>query len=468
MGDTKNFKRGKDHHNPVNTPLPEEYIVLVGGPTNTFNGYTYLDREQRKYLPVPHPGNLANLKSYIENYNGEHPATHDRYWANFLDPAMRLFTQGFAKPRPGDIVTIIVYLKPYLLRQATDWEASPYNQLLHRNSPAVRYTPEFDPYVQQGLIPPGPPLPDAPPEGPRTAFSFPSQPRAIVHNHRDAEREEVINHHILMRTTLGNTGELIRRPENGHHYQDYIHDIPRKIVFGPMLLGEPRLPNVLVRLLLINDQATFEIYLATGTFEGQHWIHPFDKHSEEDMGSGARVNEQGSFYDQALGVTDRSWAHRWRKVLATHAKTPNVNRAKIKVKRFDYFGHAGRTGFWMIFGWGNKKGEHPTDLKYGEFWRSGEGFPARGSKVFSRDASAWLWGCSLGGYYGPHLTDHFKKVTAAEVLTDFSGILSSPSAMPVPVRGEPWMEYDKKSPRPAPPPPAPPPPPPPPPEPPAQ
>lgn len=448
MGETKNFKRGKEHHNPVNTPLPDEYIVLVGGPTNTFNGYTYLDTAKNEYLPVPHPKNLKNLKSYIRRYNGAHPVTHDLYWANFLDPAVRLFSLGLAKPKPGDIVTIIVYLKPYLWRQSADWDASPYNLLLHRDSPWVRHKADFDPYVQQGLVPPGPPLPD-PPSGPRNALSQPAPPRAIVPNERDAEREEVINHHILMQTTTGNTGEVIKRPENGHHYQDYIHDIPKKIIYGPMLGGEPRLPNVLVRLLLINDQATFQNYVTTGAFPGEHWIHMLDKHSEADMGSGARVNEKGAFYDQALGVTDRSWAHRWRKIFATHAKTPGVNRQKIKVKRFDYFGHSGRTGFWTIFGWGNKKGENPRDLKHGEYWRSGEGFPAPGAKVFARDASAWLWGCSLGAYYAPRLTDHFKKVTASEALTDFSGILSSPSAMPVPVRGEPWKEYDKKSPRPA-------------------
>jgi hypothetical protein len=272
-------------------------------------------------------------------------------------------------------------------------------------------------------------------------------PAKFVPNERDAAREEVINHHILMQTTDGNTSEAVKRPENMHHYLDYLHDIPRKIVFGPLLAGEPRLPDVLVRLLLINDEFTFRNYLKTGAFAGRHWIHPLDKRSEEDMGAGARLDERGAFYDQALGVSGRSWAQRWRRILASHAPTPGVNRQKIKVKRFDYFGHAVAQGPVLYFGWGNRKGEHPFGPGFFELWDRTAGFPEPGSRAFARDASAWLWGCRLGRYYAPWLTSHFRDVTACEDLTDYSGILASPGAMPVPREGASWKRYDKESPR---------------------
>lgn len=441
MGETKNFKRGPDHHNPVNTGLPEEYVVLVGSPTNTFNGYEYFDVKTNDNAAMPHPKNLKGIQTYIKGYPGYPASTHDLYWANFLDPATRLYSQGIVQPREGDIVTVVVYLKGYLWRQAVDWNASPYNSLLHRNSPYVQGNPNFDPYAQRR----GPRLrPQAP--APRGAFESAAPPKVYKVNAEEAE--EVINHHILMQTTSENTADAIKRPRNGHDYEDYIHDIPRKIIYGPLLGGAPRLPNVLVRLLLINDAPTLANYMATGAFSGEHWIHMMDKHSEEDMSSGARIDDEDSFYDQALAVSDKKWAIRWAKLFRTHVKTPGINRKKIKIKRFDYVGHSADNGLYMIYGWGNQKGERPDGDKFTQYWYTGDGFPARGSKAFTRDATAWLWGCSLGKEYAPYLTDHFKKVVAAEIETDFTHILDSPGAMPKPIEGQSWKTYDRKSPRP--------------------
>ncbi len=51
---THNHKRGapgdKQGHNPVNTRPPQEYIVLIGGPTNTFNAW-WSDVNLRPGLP---------------------------------------------------------------------------------------------------------------------------------------------------------------------------------------------------------------------------------------------------------------------------------------------------------------------------------------------------------------------------------------------------------------------------------
>lgn len=446
MGETKNFKRGPDHHNPVNTGLPEEYIVLVGSPTNTFNGYEYADPRTGEGKPMPHPKNLKGLQTYIKGYPGNPAGTHDLYWANFLDPAARLFSHGIAEPgpKPGDIVTIAVYLKGYLWRQAIDWNASPHNALLHRNSPYVRGNPNFDPYAK--FRGPSPPVPAT---RPREAFrnpSLPDPPKRIKVN--EEEPEEVLNHHILMQTTSGNSAEAIKHPRNGHDYEDYIHDIPRKIVFGPMLGGTPQFPNVLVKLLLINDKETFANYLGKGVFPGEHWIHQMDKRTEEDMSAGARINDKGSFYDYSLAVSDKKSAIRWAKLFKTHAKMPNVDRTKIKVKRFDYIGHSADNGLYMIYGWGNQKGEAPFDEKFIEYWYAGDGFPPVGAKAFTRDASAWLWGCNLGKEYAPLMTDYFKKVVAAEIETDFTHILDTPSSMPAPDNGEKWRTYDRKSKRP--------------------
>lgn len=445
MGETKNFKRGPDHHNPVNTGLPEEYIVLVGSPTNTFNGYEYADPRTGQGVAMPHPKNLKGLQTYLKGYPGHPSATHDLYWANFLDPAMRLYTQGLVQPRPGDIITIVVYLKGYLWRQAVDWNASPYNSLLHRDSPYVRGNPQFDPYAQRR----GPKLPIPGPPS-RAAFRNPSLPEPPQKFKVNAEEpEEVLNHHILMQTTSANTDQTIKRPRNGHDYEDYIHDMPRKVVFGPLLGGTPQLPNVLVKLLLINDKETLADYLGSGVFPGEHWIHMLDKRTEEDMGSGARINDHGAFYDYALAATDKKSALYWVKLFKKHAKIPNVDRTKIKIKRFDFIGHSADNGYYMVYGWGNQKGELPFEEKFIEYWYAGDGFPPKGSKAFTRDAIAWLWGCNLGKEYAPLLTDHFKKVVAAEIETDFTHILDTPSSMPVPDNGEKWHTYDKKSPRPA-------------------
>ena len=438
MGETKNFKRGADHHNPVNTGLPEEYVVLVGSCTNSFNGYEYYDAAKGDFAGMPHPKNVRGVKTFIHGYPGAPASTHDLYWANFLDPATRLYSQGIVQPREGDIVTIVVYLKGYLWRQKLDWDASPYNSLLHRDSPWVRGNPAFDPYAQRR----GPRLP-VPVPARRGAFENPAPPPVYKVNAEDAE--EVINHHILMQTTSENTAEAIKRPKNAHDYEDYIHDLPRKIIFGPTLGGEARMPNVLVRLLLVNDQAAFHNYIETGEFSGERWIHLLDKHSEDDMSSGARVNDTGSFWDQALAASDKKWIIRWAKMSAAgHVKGGRVNRKKIKIKRFDYVGHSADNCFYILYGWGNQKGERPDGDKFCEFWFA-KNFPSKAG--FTRDATAWLWGCNLGKEFARDLTDRFKTVTAAEIETDFTHILDTGASMPEPMDHT-WHTYDKRTPRP--------------------
>jgi len=156
VGKGKNFKRGapgdKGGHNPINSRMPEEYVCVVGSCSNTYNGYIYWEEDPKvnDWVACPNPKTLSGVQSYLKGPPGKPAITHDVYWANFLEPAIKLYANQMVKPKPGDVVTIMVFMKGYLRRQSLDWDASPYNLRLHRNSPWVAGNPEYDPSAKGG------------------------------------------------------------------------------------------------------------------------------------------------------------------------------------------------------------------------------------------------------------------------------------------------------------------------------
>ena len=60
--------------------------------------------------------------------------------------------------------------------------------------------------------------------------------------------------------------------------------------------------------------------------------------------------------------------------------------------------------------------------------------PAVG-KVFTTDAEAVLWGCSLGLKMAATLKKHISKVTASDDLTSFDEVILDNSRIPKPVTG---------------------------------
>ena len=509
MAHGKNFKRGapgdKGGHNPINSRLPEEYVCVVGSCSNTYNGYMYWEDDPKvnNWVACPDPKTLAGVQKYIKGPPGKPAVTHDVYWANFLDPAIKMYANKMVHPKPGDIVTILVFMKGYLLRQPLDWDASPYNQKLHRDSPWVAGNPEFDPSAKGSGPPPAPKtassskpqisglIPGSKTEGdagftltvngsgflmlakvtwngatlsttfvsttsltalvPASAVARHGSAGVIVVNPGEVssdaksflinpaatnpDSDDVINHDILMRTTTGNSDDVIKRPRGFDAEVDYIHNIPRRIVYGRSLGGAPQLTDVLVKLLVFNDPSDLSSYLLTGSISAQYWKNVMDTVDEDDMANATAVSDQGSYYDATLVFSSRHWAARWKKLMkSAGAEPPSIDRSKIKIKRFDYVGHSDEEAFYLQYGWSNAKGTLPWDDVRFETAQLTAALP---KKNLTTDAYAHLWGCHQGGKMGPALVGAFKEVTSCEASTFFDHILDNDSAMPCPKRARP-------------------------------
>jgi hypothetical protein len=512
----KNFKRGapgdKGGHNPINSRMPEEYVCVVGSCSNTYNGYMYAEADatgHSHWVPCTNPRTLEGVPRYIKGPPGQKAVTHDVYWANFLDPAIKLYANKMVQPKPGDVVTIMVFMKGYLQRQSFDWDASPYNLKLHRDSPWVAGNPEYD-QSGKGGAPPAPQAgsssnaqiasltPNSKTAGdagftltvngsgflpgakvswdgstlstvfvgatlltavvPASAISrrgtanvrvvnpvevgSEAKPFFIKPSATDTDPEDVINHDILMRTTSANSDGIIKQPRQFNDEVDYIHDIPRRIVFGRSLGGSPQLPDVLVKLLVFNDPSSLSDYLLTGSISAQYWKHLMDTVDEDDMGNATAVSDKGSYFDAVLNFSSRQWSARWKKLLkSAGVEPPSINRSKIKIKRFDYIGHSDDEAFYLQYGWHNAKGVLPwEDVRF----ENAQLTAALPKKNLTTDAYAHLWGCHQGGGTGPALVGAFKEVTACEGSTFFDHILDSDSAMPVPEKGSDWKTLKRK------------------------
>lgn len=410
--------------------VPREFIVVVGGPSNTFNGYTEFDPVKQEDKPRPKPGTLDDLKNYLPpKPNPNFVGTHDLYWGNFVDPVHRLFKLGIAKPLPGDMVTVAVFFKPYEKRNDIDWVASPHNAVMWHKSPWVQQRTPYDSSVrkdEQGV--------DKPPSKPTGKKKNPNFGKEPVSDAR-------IDHEILMRTTDESKGPQIKRPRRPNHYADLIHDIPRRCVHGQLMLqsSDVVMPSVLVKLLLVRDLAELLGYLATGNWSGERAIHILDVGGTEEDLADVGINEETTFDFYARGKVPPQALKFWKKV-------PVVDRKHVKIQRLDYFGHSNNEFWFLQYGLTNDKGKLPE----GEVLVSAktlidQTFAFGPKPHFAKDSEAFFWGCSLGepGGMAEKLVQLVPAVTACNDLTSYEGIADSDDSMPVPVPGGKFITFLK-------------------------
>lgn len=408
----------------------------MGAPSNTFNGYLY-EAPDGDYRPMPHPRNLRGIRRYMHG-DAAHPplGTHDVYWGNFIDPAIRLFTQGIARPRPGDLVTFAVWIADYEKRGRTDYRASPYNTYLHINSIWVAGNRQYDPRVLRTAQ--GRQRPPEPPEQPpnRVAKPAPVPPPAS-----EVHPEHVLDHDILMRSTQPNdvAESIIHRPRRPQHYLEILQDVPLAVAYGidyPGLLhlfgrrlGNRAPRGLLVKLLLVRSKTELIRYLAKGTWSGDAWTHPFDEHDldqPDPLTSIENVTHAFAATQPPAGA-ERHWL-----------KLPAVDRRKVKIRRLDYFGHSDHDSLYLSYGTTNAKGEEPVSDLY---VTSAELVAALDEKAFHSDAYAQLWGCYLAGSFAKALSPFFAHVRASVGVTRYGNVIPEPLGMPVPASG--WTDLKR-------------------------
>jgi hypothetical protein len=290
-----------------------------------------------------------------------------------------------------------------------------------------------------------------------TAPSAPHTPKTPSPATTTVDPENILDHDIMMRMTSRNdpSKRIIKRPNSSYAYLDYIHDIPRTIVYGPMLGGKPKLENIFVKVLMFDSADQVINYMTTGDFPGDYWMHVLDTYDEEDMGSTSMP--KGPRWDAALGGTGRRGAF-WKKWLKKDAKPPNVDRTKIKIRRFDYFGHSAPGEMFLEYGWfvtdpktnkpkRQEKGEAPEGDVFIVVDSSGYTGDVAAIKStlkkqhFAPHAFAQLWGCFLGDEMAPALSAFFDDVVACTDRTNFEHILDKDTNMPEPTTGASWTHY---------------------------
>ncbi len=328
-----------------------------------------------------------------------HPHTHDLYWANFVDPAARLYLNDDSlpspherpRPRKGDIVTFFIYYPAYRDRQEVDWKASPYHFNHHNKPDAAKYwmSDYGKPAGEPIQLPPGPP-----------AFKRPQdeieerKKKEELHKAREEDKykplsEDDINFYILMRTTGENTEKAIKRPKHGSDYYEYLRGD-----YGQGPLGTVYQYGALAKVFFFQDASEVIKYMQTGKWEGVEWTEGEPGGTTDEDGTPARMKNYAILPDRPvrkdasgrpLPVTT-PWYKAWD-------KSPSVDREVIKICRFDYFGHSDNENMILRYGWSNNKGESPDYdyvMKFEELEKCFNG------KVLTHDAAASLWGCSLG------------------------------------------------------------------------
>jgi hypothetical protein len=479
-------------------PQPgREFICLIGGPCDTFNGWIgYGEKkgtDESLWMPGAPPRSRGDIKRYInfapmpvdieakpksewgkygwseeavkrlkklkckgtqlETYKTE---THDLYWGNFVTPAARLYSSSSAwkaplqrpLPKPGDIVTFLVYITPYEWREQKDSAASPHNPD-HRTKPdAAKYWKSS--YGSSG---------SAPKSKPSTRYrgSQDDQKREAKRKAADAAAmkadphrplsDDDINFHILMRTTSENTPEYLKRPTR---YDTYIQRLYTDLLQSVQKRG------VMTKLLFIRDPAEIVSYISTGQWSGPP-LDSYNRGINWDNMTDEEADAIAETEDQNYGFTpprpqkkDPSgrplkWTLPWYKLWND---APSVNRQKVKVARFDFIGHSEPWSLMLDYGWGNKKGEMPGgDVGVG--WKDLDKAFDKGS-VLTPDAHAMLWGCSLAdtddpnhslkGGWAEYLNTYFHTVVAAKAKTDFTKIIHNTTNMPTPNDGV-WSEF---------------------------
>ena len=313
------------------TVKPVEYLILCGGPSNFYNGFG--KETSSGFTLNKAPTTLEEVSDYCNETKGN--VTRDLYWANFIEPVHRLFRSEIAKPKPGDIVTIMLYRPPYDFRAERDWDSSPWNTMAWHDSPWVSGKDSYDPYVRisdQGNTPviSIPTLPKVPKK---------SDPGKVPVSASEAR----IDHEILMRTTRedlrpGQTYGM--RPRQTHSWLDAIHDLPRRVMFGDMLGGKSLIPGVQVKLLVCPDEVSILNYITEGAFDDAvYWRHMLDVASfEDDIPDQDPFDKTTRIFDVAASRPKKGVdiAH-WKKTPAGDSSFHCLPRTLATVMRMPFF-----------------------------------------------------------------------------------------------------------------------------------
>ncbi len=494
-------------------PQPgREFVCLVGGASNTFNGWYFIAQKagaagDSDYFGCPPPSTLNEVQSYIDppaarpatkaktlaeamerkrnpkpylinlskipvdkrrdyGLSDENidkfkartwetadvwawpPTTHDIYWGNFVDPATRLFKQGPAwraplerpVPRPGDIVTFMVFWPAYEKRMKVDWDASPYNMAHWKKYDAMKIW--HTEWMHQSGGPSAP-----------TANTPPS--------HRDVEQqreklkareaygnkllsEQDINFYLMMR--------LAGENENGYQKKPADHDSYLRYTYNRLISGVEH-KGVMVKILLCNSTQQIVDYIGKGTWSGDLW-DTYSPYVDWDHPSRKELEERGKRKNPNYAVEPPREYHKVRGRLryASWAGAPAVNRKTVKIARFDYVGHSSAGSMMLDYGWFNKKGEPPNVNPADEMsvLRSAD-FDRCLTNALTRDAKAMLWGCNLGDppkadrtlSIGPYVAEKYfgGGVVAADAATLFTEITGHETNMPFPVNNKPWVLF---------------------------
>jgi len=426
-----------------------EHIVIVGGPSNSFNGYGHWHQSDT-YHSEPRPADTspANIKKYLTGDPAhvvagdpitDPTSTHDYYWANFLYSAVKLVELRGRVPEAitpsfGDLLTFMVWLPSYygavvagqkVDRSYVDWQASPYNQVLHRGSAYVNATP-YNPAFRVSAQNTSPPPPQRPPAKKSTSTTAPVY----------SATEPDIDHEILMRTTgeVDGSGKPMpdggfrKRMHNSDEYIDDLTDLPIRICYGskwgqcPPVLDVPPLLGVYVKVLFVRAVDSIFDYINHGTWTGDRRRSITELHDEED-------NSRGD-------IKDCTWAGQG--FMKPGIKTPlwdtapSVTRAKCKIRRLDYVGHSAPEALFLEYGIENSKGSEPTASV---FISQVDMVSKLDPKALASNVKVYLWGCFLGGTFAPlmgPLVTNPRSIQACVGRTAFDGILGAEKALPTP------------------------------------
>lgn len=484
---------------------PQEYVIIVGGPSNPYNGYYY----ESGALPgttdlTPSPPPVDSTAKAVMAYtrgtlSGVVPHMHDRYWANFIYSAVKLVETGQIRPRAGDILTLMVYLPGYWLRDRKDWRASPYNPK-HQHSAWVQGHYPFDPHA----APPDPTpsirrKPDVATRAdvlpPRSLAPYPRDWAAVdlaifMLEINDMKTGPGVPQPFHPEMPDGGFPRLIQYP--GEH-MNLVLNVPARLALGSRYFGgvlpdgvrdniPPTLRDVEIKMLFLDDDLTkLYQYLTTGTWVGPRWLNFLIEPGTEISGTpqplffptygpAPSVNT-GQFSRRLISISmtedpqspgtvrlGATWTAYIPPIFTEKNAVTNasVDRTRVKIKRFDYFGHSGgrralEDAFYLRWGWANAKGEVPWAEVYVPLTDLKEQLSQAATPIFSDDSFVKLWGCKLANQLledsMAHMLSGFaSKTMGADDLVDYSSVINpqEPDAMPGPTQGPSrWLSFER-------------------------
>ncbi|MBK9196495.1 MAG: hypothetical protein IPO17_16240 [Flavobacteriales bacterium] len=114
-----------------------------------------------------------------------------------------------------------------------------------------------------------------------------------------------------------------------------------------------------------------------------------------------------------------------------------MDRTKVKIARFDYFGHANDDSLFLKYAWDNAKGD--ANGARGEVVMTAADFNTAlaGKNAIAKDGHATLWGCRLGNHFGKNLNS-FPSTESTTDNTTYEDLLKATTEMPKPTGGGTW------------------------------